>query len=57
LKEEGSEDEDDDEEEDGENGDDGSKESDEEGKTAVRGKGPARRRPELAFLGDESESE
>ncbi|KAK4096195.1 hypothetical protein N658DRAFT_436629 [Parathielavia hyrcaniae] len=62
-KEEESEDEDDDEEEEGKNGDGGGEESDVDddddggGKPAVRGKGPARRRPELAFLGDESESE
>jgi hypothetical protein len=59
LKKEGSEGEDDDEdeEEEGKNGDVGSEESDEGGKTAVRGKGPGRRRPDLAFLEDESESE
>ncbi|KAK4152724.1 hypothetical protein C8A00DRAFT_16004 [Chaetomidium leptoderma] len=46
------------EEEEAEAGGEQSEESDEEaGKHAVRGKGPARRRADLAFLGDESESE
>ncbi|KAK4119123.1 hypothetical protein N657DRAFT_650543 [Parathielavia appendiculata] len=59
LKDEGSEIEEDggEEEEEVKGEDEGGEESDEGGKPAVKGKGPARHRPELAFLGDESESE
>jgi hypothetical protein len=46
------------EEENGGGGSEGSDEEDEEGgKTAVRGRGMAKRRADLAFLGDESESD